>query len=262
MSKLFFWLLLLGLLYFFWEGAKKTYDYAVEKWIVPEIEQREEQMGAEMIASFLRGEKQVKGTLANKCLDSIKNRLEGQNGVKVNLYLVEQSEVNAFAMMGNHIVVYSGLVQHCKNAEAVAGVLAHEMGHVYLHHVRAKVLKDIGIGVAVSIFFGDMDGFLASVVHHLGSTAFDREQEAEADVYSSELLKRREIALTPLVAFFQDLAKKEGNLMKKATILSTHPDSEQRALKIQEFIRENAYASHSVLHTPWKEVQKSIVLKP
>jgi predicted Zn-dependent protease len=62
----------------------------------------------------------------------------------VQVHLVNNDEINAFAMPGGHILIHSGLVQTLESPEELAGVLGHEVAHVQLNHISKKWPKNWG----------------------------------------------------------------------------------------------------------------------
>src|SRR5262249_53257694 len=73
----------------------------------------------------------------------------------VEIFVVKEKDPNAFAIPGHRIVVFSGLIDRASSPEMVAGVLAHEMGHVELHHPMRGLIHQLGLGAALSLVFGD-----------------------------------------------------------------------------------------------------------
>src|SRR5690606_16362584 len=102
---------------------------------------------------------------------------------------IRNSQINAFALPGNHIVFYTGLLEYAENAEEVAGVMAHEIGHLEKNHVMKKLVKEIGLEMLFAMIGGDA-GFeiLKQTGKTLSSSAFDRANETEADNYAVETL--------------------------------------------------------------------------
>ncbi|MBH0208142.1 MAG: M48 family metallopeptidase [Nitrospira sp.] len=73
------------------------------------------------------------------------------NPYTFNITVVKSDVVNAFALPGGYIVVFTGLMKKAENAEEVAGVLAHELNHVLQRHGLERIVKQLGFVAVVSI---------------------------------------------------------------------------------------------------------------
>jgi Zn-dependent protease with chaperone function len=142
--------------------------------------------------------------------------------------VVPTGKVNAFAAPGGHILILSGLIKQAKSPDEVAGVLAHEIGHVVLRHSTQSLIQQMGITSLFTILFGNQ-GILPGLGELLIAFSFSREAETEADGFALELLANAGIRAGGLKRFFARLAKKSEKLPDFLTMLSTHPASGQRA---------------------------------
>ena len=169
-------------------------------------------------------------------VDELLDELCRANGIdrsSVSLHLVESEEVNAFACPGNHLVVYTALVDSCHSTAELSGVMAHELAHLTQGHVMQKLVKEIGLSALVVMTSGsggtEALGELARV---LSSTAYDRTLEAEADALAVCYLQSAGIDPCALADFLLRLADEE-DLPAFAEWISTHPASAERARRIR-----------------------------
>lgn len=194
----------------------------------------------------------------NKMLDSIKVRLcEGKklDCAKIKLHLVRNSEVNAFALPDDNMVIFTGLLEYAENAEEVAGVMAHEIGHMEHNHVMKKLVKEIGLEMLFLIAAGDAgQGIGHQTAKVLSSTAFDRSKEEEADAFAVETLAGADIDPEHLGNMFFRLATKT-DIPEELVWISTHPNLKDRAAEVLKLGKTYSFKPRPVLHTPWKEVQ-------
>jgi beta-barrel assembly-enhancing protease len=143
--------------------------------------------------------------------------------------VVDSPEVNAFALPGGFISVNFGLLSKAESGEEVLGVLAHEIGHVRLRHGTRRILREVGTAVAIGALFGGTDiSMPAGLVAGLMSSAYDRDQETEADDSAIEALRAAGIDPLGMSRFFERLAT-EGAAVHMPELLSTHPDPGDRA---------------------------------
>jgi predicted Zn-dependent protease len=172
-------------------------------------------------------------------LNEIKNRLCTANSINpddITLHLMQSDEVNAFAIPGHDIIVYTGLIKHCDSVSELCGVLGHEMGHIELGHVMKRMGNELGVGVLSSIAGGGNSQVIAQIVKMLSSTAFERKQESEADAISVTYLQHAHINPYGFVNIMDKLADMHSGIPKEMEWISSHPDSRKRAITISSLI--------------------------
>lgn len=162
------------------------------------------------------------------------------NGTPANYKVYQTSDVNAWAMANGCIRVYSGLMDLMTDHE-VEAVLGHEMGHVALGHSR-KAMQVAYATTAARTAATSVGGVTASLsqsqLGDLGEALigaqFSQRQESQADDYSFDLLKKRNIDPIALVTSFEKLAKLEKG--SQSSMFDSHPPSEERAQHIRDRI--------------------------
>lgn len=75
--------------------------------------------------------------------------------LSLNVQVANIAHNNAFAMLGGQIVLFNGLLFSAKSPEEVAGVLAHEIGHVMHQHPSRALLRGIGLRLPFDLFLGE-----------------------------------------------------------------------------------------------------------
>lgn len=162
---------------------------------------------------------------------------DGKTPVKVQLAKIDM--VNAVALPGGRILIFDKLVQEAKSPDEVAGVLAHEVGHVRKRHVMQALLRQFGLSVLLSGANSDIGGTLGG----LAAMGYSREAEREADAYSRMQLARSDISPAATAAFFGRLRKMDptaGN--KQLSYLNSHPDTAEREQAFKAAVkRDEAY---------------------
>jgi putative metalloprotease len=159
------------------------------------------------------------------------------NGTPANYKVYVTKDVNAWAMANGCIRVYSGLMDMMSDNE-VEAVLGHEMGHVALGHSR-KAMQLAYATTAARTAAASVGGIAATLsqsqLGDLGekliNAQFSQTQESQADDYSYDLLKKRNIDPNGLVTSFEKLAKLEGS--QQSSMFDSHPSSESRAEHIK-----------------------------
>jgi predicted Zn-dependent protease len=164
-------------------------------------------------------------------------------------YVVENEEINAFALPAGAIYVHTGVMLEAQNAAEVAGVLAHEIAHVTARHVANlyRRQRNTGYGatlfaIAVAILSGNPyianAGQLgASVAATAYLSTFTRDAEREADALAVETLIRAGYDPRAMVTFFQTLQQETASVgMKPPQLLASHPATEERISTVQSLI--------------------------
>jgi len=248
---------LLALVLGLWFGSDLLVKTAVER--IP-IEW-ERKLGESAYKDFLAGQEIVKEGVAVSAVEEMTRRLvEGisNNPYTFEVTVVKSDVVNAFALPGGYIVVFTGLMKKAENGGEVAGVLGHELNHVLQRHGLERIIKQLGLVAAVSIVLGDQRG-LAGVMRRFGvelmTLKFGREQETEADLTGLQLLARAKIDPSGMISFFQRLAEKDEGRMEW---LSTHPMSQGRAERLKAELAAMPKLSPVPFTFEWREVRESL----
>lgn len=151
---------------------------------------------------------------------------------RLNIRVVRVPMVNAAALPGGNIVIFDKLLADAPGPDAVAGVLAHEMGHVQERHVTQAMIREFGLGALV----GMLGGSTGSSVDALDSLHYSRSAEAQADGDAIATLRRAGISPGPTADFFHRLAEQEkvfGRAEAPIGYLSTHPLSGNREARFR-----------------------------
>jgi len=225
----------------------------------------EEKLGDLFWEIIQRTEKEYEDTFTMHAVDSIVIRICKANGIdrtSIQLHLIEKEEVNAFAMPGRHLVIYTGLIAETKNPEEVAGVIGHEVAHLQQNHVMLKMTREIGFATLVSMTTGGAGSELAKeAIKTLSSTAFDRDMEREADKIAVDYLKEAEIDPCPFADLLYRMSAGDDELSRYAAWISTHPDSKERAELVVGYAGDFGDSKKSCLSTStWSTMKQKLSL--
>jgi Zn-dependent protease with chaperone function len=144
--------------------------------------------------------------------------------------VVPVDAVNAAAAAGGHIVVFNGLIQTAETPDEVAAVLAHEIGHVAYRHPLVGIYRSLGHRMLLAALVGDAStalGLASDAARLALDSAHSRSDEAAADRYAIELLKRAGLDSRGLAAFFRRL-REQGAGASVPHWMSSHPATEER----------------------------------
>jgi Zn-dependent protease with chaperone function len=165
------------------------------------------------------------------------------------VHLVENTMVNAVALPGGNIVVFTGLMKEVASEEEISFVLAHELGHFANH----DHLKGLGRGLLLwtlsAVFLGNDNSVTDLAGQSLMGVQmkFSQAQETKADLFALELMCKQFGHVAGAVAFMRKIAltEKEGLL---AYYFSTHPHPQKRIKVIQHEIRSRGYNTEGTEH--------------
>lgn len=106
-------------------------------------------------------------------------------GYNFKFTLIDQDIVNAFAVPGGYVYIYTGIIKQMKDESELAGVIGHEIAHVTQHHYRDAMAKQAGLSLLVQALVDDNSGQLTQLVagslFQLASLKVSRGNESDAD---------------------------------------------------------------------------------
>ncbi len=197
-----------------------------------------------------------------KTLDKLLKPLCKENKIErdsLKVHIIKKDEVNAFALPDGHLVVYSGLIEASKNEQALIGVLGHEIAHIENDHVMKKLSKEIGFSVLMSITTGNNNSkVIREIMKKVSSTAYDRSLEKEADIASVEYMLKAKIDPAPFADFLYEMSF-DNKLSSALSWVNSHPESEERAKYILEYIKGKKLQKNQVLtQNEWLAFKKAV----
>lgn len=174
-------------------------------------------------------------------LDKIIKRLEAAAALRMSLRttVVRRPEANALALPGGQIYVFSGLIEKADTADEVAGVIAHEIGHVAQRDGTQAVLQGAGLSFLFGMLLGDFVGGGAVVIaaKTVLQSSYSREAESSADRYGAELMKKAGGNVHALATM---LSKLGGATEPGMKILLDHPETKARIAAINRIAADGA----------------------
>jgi predicted Zn-dependent protease len=167
--------------------------------------------------------------------DSLAN-VTDERGLEWHFNIVDSKEVNAFAVPGGYIYVNRGLIERAQSMSQVAGVIAHEIGHVTKRHSIKQMQKAQGtnVGMTLGCIVARICGSgIANAAAGIGTGVafanFSRSDEAEADDEGIRTLIKAGIDPNGLPEMFRillDERKKSPGSVE--AWFATHPMEEDR----------------------------------
>ncbi len=177
------------------------------------------------------------------------------------IQVVDASTVNAFALPGGQIVIFTGLIREAESIDAVAGVLAHEIAHVTLRHGVQRIGQALGLAAAVQILLGDVGGVSAlaiELVQQGALTSYGRDQERAADREGVRLMLESGLDPRGLIQIFERFAEEQDELPAATSWLSSHPDPRERIASIEALIADSSSGPSRALDLDFKELRERL----
>jgi predicted Zn-dependent protease len=191
-----------------------------------------------------------------KCVaNQILSVARDDTGVKEWEIVVFRSEqINAFALPGGKIGVYTALLKVAKDQDQLAAVLGHEVGHVIKRHGRDRIQSQMvamgGLEILGSILGNDptIMGALGVGAQYGVILPFTRSQESEADIVGLKLMARAGFNPTGAITLWQNM--KDASDKQIPELLSTHPAPDTRIKQLQEKLPEAMAIYNMVANKP------------
>ncbi|MCB5161810.1 M48 family metallopeptidase [Marinomonas algarum] len=160
----------------------------------------------------------------------------------IEMTLLNSSQSNAFVIPGNHLFIYSDIMEMIDNEDMLYGLLAHEIAHLDLRHYERqtqrsgeelqKTLVMLGAGIAAALAGGGGDAttalWLGGIANQAENTlTYSRNQEQEADRRGRGYLTEANLAPDGMTQLFQAFFRQALG-RPKLEFLSTHPSPDSR----------------------------------
>ncbi len=157
-------------------------------------------------------------------------------------YMVESSTMNAFAAPDGSIFVTTGLLKLIGQDQlALAGVLAHEMGHIARRHGAETLQSQLGYGLLSTVIFGFGDSAAkqaGNMTNQIIGLGYGREMELEADICSVRYLARLGYSPDSSLKFLRSILplEKEQHDITIEKYLRSHPPTAERIQYVEDYI--------------------------
>ncbi|MCH7929338.1 MAG: M48 family metallopeptidase [Proteobacteria bacterium] len=194
----------------------------------------EEALGQQVAAEFLGGGGGCDGDAGVRALGRLTDRLGAavESPYQFRVAVADVGDVNAFAAPGGYIVLLRGLIDAADTPDEVAGVLAHEIGHVIERHGTERIIRATGLALLFEILVGDVSGLVglgAGLAEMLLGLSYSRQDEAEADIIAVRILAVARIRADGLARFLERIADEDGDAAQALAYFSSHPSGQARA---------------------------------
>jgi len=171
-----------------------------------------------------------------------------------HFYLIDKEELNAFTTPGGFVYVYTGLFDKLKTDDAIAGVVAHELGHCAARHIAKKFQASLGYTIVSTIILTQINDEARAIAAQSSDAAmnivfaaFSRGDEYQADSLGIKYLFLAGYNLNGMIEAFE-LLQKEAKGDYVPPWLRTHPYIEDRIKRSKEEILLAPYKYNHLQH--------------
>ncbi len=224
----------------------------------------EQHLGKVVVGHLTERQTLCQDAAQSQALDNIVGRLTAAarpNPYTIHLYVVDSPFVNALAAPGGHIIIFRGLLEKTDSAEQLAGVLAHELQHIYKRHTTRAIIEHTSTGLLLAAVSGDFSGAMTYGIEAsraLGMLEYSRSHEKEADTEGMRLLEEARIDPAGMIEFFEFLRSKSTEPAATAMlkILSSHPATADRIAYLEQLRGSFSAPTEKLLpDLDWKDVR-------
>lgn len=194
-------------------------------------------------------------------LQKFANELQLSSSYPIQVTVVDNEEVNAFALPGGHILVYTGILNVIEKPEALVALLGHEATHINKRHSLKGMLSGLSLAIMQSIVlsgFGSVGDMVLRNASSLQQLSYSRKLEREADKEGMELMLQNKINPLGMKLLMQQLQDSDKGLPSSFSFISSHPLSEERINNANAFILQHKstnFAVNASLQTIWEALK-------
>lgn len=179
--------------------------------------------------------------IANKIIPQV---TQNPDPKQWEIQVFDDPQANAFALPGNKIGVYTGLLEYARNQDQLAAVMGHEIAHVIAKHgnerVSSQMATQAGLEIASVMLGGTQDANNAMILAGLGlgvqfgiTLPFSRSHESEADLIGLDLMAKAGFNPEESVPLWENMSKAGAS---PPEFMSTHPSGNTRIKQLKERI--------------------------
>lgn len=203
--------------------------------------QEEVQMGQELSVEVEKEFDVLEDEVVGAYIQGVGDRVVSvcdRRDIEYRFKVINKDELNAFALPGGYIYIYTGLLKELDDESQLAGVLAHEVGHVTARHSTERLTTMYGYQILAGLILGENPNIWGKLVSNIFSTtgflAYSRKNEFEADRLGTRYSSSAGYDPAGMVELLGKLhATHEREPSKLEELLSTHPPTSDRMARVR-----------------------------
>jgi beta-barrel assembly-enhancing protease len=201
--------------------------------------EQEKALGAEVAAQVEQQERVLQDPQLQAYIDQVGQRVASgveRRDVTYQFKVIDAPDtINAFALPGGYMYLYTGLLRMMENEAELASVMGHEIAHVSMQHHGRAMTRQYGIQFLTDLVLGKNPGGALRIARDFGTGAgmnfFSREQERESDTKGMQYMVRAGYRPEAMITFMQKMMAADqaaGGGGRRLAFLATHPATEAR----------------------------------
>jgi Zn-dependent protease with chaperone function len=224
--------------------------------LVPQaLERRLGDAAASQIKTIVGG-KSCNAAAGQKAFDKLVGTLREAGGLDASVIssVVATPVPNALALPGGQMLLFSGLLDKAESPDEIAGVLAHELGHLKHRDNLRNMIHDGSTSFLIGLLFGDVTGSstVIFVTRTLMSSSYSRDVEHSADTFSMDLMQGLGRPTKPMGELLFRVTGKQGD--SGLSILASHPLTEDR-LKRMSDVEQSSNGAPLLTPQEWNDLK-------
>lgn len=234
------------LLTFYFSGCSSIYNPATgkEESVFSPTDSGEEKSGQKISKSVEKEFKSVDNFKLQAKVQTIGQKLAAfsdRKDITYHFEILDNKEANAFALPGGYVYVFKGLLDKTKSDDEIAGVLAHEIGHVAARHTAKRTKGSLSLEALTILLMSMPSDPVSKEQAYRGlmelALQYSREDELEADRLAVKYTKLAGFNPVGILTFLQTLRKIEYEKpIEPAHLFKTHPYVADRIKNVKEQI--------------------------
>jgi Zn-dependent protease with chaperone function len=205
---------------------------------------------------------QAEDTMASRLVNEFFAALKVETKYAIRISVVEDETVNAFALPGGRIVVYTGLLESMGSYPELAALLSHEFVHVEQRHATRSMFRQLGTSAFVGVLFGNtgtIAGAIAGQANQLRTLSYSRSLEKEADLKGVEIIKSRRLDINGFDSLFKHLEEATPKGADLPEMISSHPEIQNRIAYIREAAKGATKVEHPLLNSIFEKLKQQLL---
>jgi predicted Zn-dependent protease len=235
---------LLGLLMMFsLNGCTTEYNVATQQQEYYMFStEKEIRVGESIAHHFNEKYKMVEGIEENARVEAILEKLVAvcdRQDIVYFIKIIDEEDINATALPGGYIYLFKGVLDHAENDDQVAGVIAHEIGHITAKHGLKRMQASYGALLLQLAAIESRSSIGPGVNLALTSLFFEYSQqdEFEADKLGVKYMEKAGYDPKQMMGFLETLKKEdEKNPLRRFSYFRSHPHIPERIANINQVI--------------------------
>ncbi|MFO0323230.1 MAG: M48 family metallopeptidase [Bacteroidota bacterium] len=164
------------------------------------------------------------------------SKLQTNSTYSIQIKVIDSEEINAFALPGGKIFIYSEIIKQMSSYEEFTALLGHEISHVTNQHSLKSICRTAASSIFIALLFGDVAGISSAVVEQADAFKqlhYSRELETQADDKGLEFMIQNKVSPKGMINLLTLLKLKSKDMPDFMKYISTHPETDERIKNIK-----------------------------